>query len=43
MENHTEIKKIKDQIEDLIMEIILSVLTRLKNEITLEKKNEMKF
>jgi hypothetical protein len=43
MENHTEIKKVKDQIEGLIMEIILSVLVRLKNEIVLEKKNEMKF
>jgi hypothetical protein len=43
MEKQTEIKKFKDQIEELIMEIILSVLVRLKNEMVLEKKKEMKF
>jgi len=43
MEKQTEIKKVKDQIEGLIMEIILSVLVRLKNEMVLEKKKEMKF
>jgi len=43
MEKQTEIKKVKDQIEELIMEIILSVLVRLKNEMVLEKKKEMKF
>lgn len=34
-------ENIRKQIEDLVMEIILSVLIRLKDEITIEK--EMKF
>lgn len=41
MKNHPQIENIRKQIEDLVMEIILSVLIRLKNEIETEK--EMKF
>ena len=41
MKNHTHTENIRKQIEDLVMEIILSVLMRLKDEIVTEK--EMKF
>jgi len=41
MKNHPQMENVKKQIEDLVMEIILSVLIRLKDEIVTEKK--MKF
>jgi hypothetical protein len=41
MNNQPAIENIKLQIEELVLEIILSVLLQLKNEIT--QKNEMKF
>lgn len=43
VKNHAQMENVKKQIEDLVMEIILSVLIRLKDEIVTEKKNEMKF
>ncbi len=43
MKAHPQMENVKKQIEDLIMEIILSVLIRLKDEIVTEKKNDMKF
>lgn len=41
MNNQPAIENIKHQIEELVLDIILTVLLRLKNEIT--QKNEMKF
>jgi len=41
MNNQNAIENVKLQIEELVLEIILSVLLKLKNEIT--QKKEMKF
>jgi hypothetical protein len=37
----TEIEKIKDRIEELVLEVIISVLTRLKDQF--KNTEEMKF
>jgi hypothetical protein len=37
MKNQTEIEKVKDRIEELVIEVILAVLSRLKDRFNNEK------
>lgn len=44
MDNHWTTQQIKNQLEAIVLEAILSVLNKLMNELTaMRKDNEMKF